>query len=269
MLKRIYKKLRSFRKKPKDDILERFPFLNPGEHYRLKLLAEKLLEKSGGEVFHGPLSGLKILPNSHLANRPMFAVGCYEQEIHEVLSEIICSPPQQMIEIGSAYGYYMVGMALQLQKTKVIGFEAVECPHWKEAAELAELNGVYSQIIQKGLCTCEELQGILGEGDFLLSDCEGGERELLNPEKIPALKNCRILCEVHDFISPRITALLVERFKETHLIKLMHEKPRNPDQFRILDGLSEIDRLLCVKETRHFKKHLTTNRFLYFSPRCN
>lgn len=267
MLKRIYKKLRSFGKKPKDDILERFPFLHPGEHYRLQLLAEKLLEKSGGEVFHGPLSGLKIPVNSHLASRPMYVVGCYEQEIHYVLSEIICSPPRQMIDIGSAHGYYMVGMAVQLQKTKIIGFEAVECPHWKEANELAKLNRVDSQIIQKGLCTGEELQSILGEGDFVLSDCEGGERELLNPEKIPALKNCRILCEVHDFILPRTTSLLVERFKESHQIQLMYEMPRNPDQFRILDGLSEIEKQIATKETKHMEKRLTPGRFIYLKPK--
>jgi hypothetical protein len=197
----------------------------------------------------------------------MYIVGCYEQEIHDALSEIICSPPRQMIDIGSAHGYYMVGMAVQLQKTKIIGFEAVECPHWKEANELAKLNLVDSQIIQKGLCTCEELQSILGEGDFVLSDCEGGERELLNPEKIPALKNCRILCEVHDFILPRTTALLMERFKETHQIQLMHEKPRNPDQFRILDGLSEIDKQIAIKETKHIKKRLTPGRFIYLKPK--
>jgi hypothetical protein len=56
--------------------------------------------------------------------------------------------------------------------------------------------------------------------------------ELINPlEKNPALKNCRILCEVHDFILPRTTTLLVERFQKTHQIQLIHEKPRNPDQF--------------------------------------
>ena len=86
-------------------------------------------------------------------------------------------------------------------------------------------------------------------------------------KKNPALKNCRILCEAHDFILPRTTALLVERFQKTHQIQLIHEKPRNPDHFRILDGLSEIDKLIAITETKHIEKRLTPGRFIYLKPK--
>jgi hypothetical protein len=267
MIQRILKKLKTIRKNPKDDILERFPFLNSNDRYRLQLIAEKLLKKSCGEVFHGPLSGLKIPPKSHLATRPMYVVGCYEQEIHPILSEVICAPPEQMIDIGSAHGYYMVGMALQMHNTKVIGYEAEENVHWQQASDMARINGVEHQVIQKGLCTCEELQKVVKKGDFILCDCEGGEIELLDPIKVPNLMDCRILCEVHDFIAPRITSRLVERFKFSHSIRLIHEEPRTPQQFRILDGFSDIDQLISVRETKHIGIRWTPARFLTLQPK--
>jgi hypothetical protein len=267
MLKRIIKRIKTIQKNSKDDILDRFPFINSNDRCRLHSIAVKLLEKSGGEVFHGPLSGLKIPLKSHMATQPMFIVGCYEQEIHSILSEVICAPPKQMIDIGSAHGYYMVGMALQMQNTKVIGYEAEENVHWQEAADLARLNGVEDQVIQKGLCTCEDLQKVAKKGDFVLSDCEGGEIELLDPLKVPALLDCHILCEVHDFIVPRITARLIERFKFSHSIRLLHEEPRNPQQFRILDGFSEIDQLISVRETKHIGERWTPARFLSLQPK--
>jgi hypothetical protein len=251
------------------DGIARYPFLEPHEHYHLQRVAHDLLAKTGGEVFAGPLAGMKIPLDSPLANLPMYVLGSYEQETHEVLSRVICAPPPKIIIIGSAFGYYTVGLACQTMHTKVIGFEAEEHPHWKKAAELATLNKVADRITQKGFCDTNELYAVCEDGDFVMCDCEGGEVTLLDPVKTPALKNCEILCEVHEFYAPHATAILVERFKVSHQLNLINEQPRNPARFRVLFGLSDSYQKLSVAETRHVNKKITPLRYLHMVPKVS
>lgn len=266
MLKRILNKFTGRAPDWAAQAIGRYPHIEDHEHYHLKRVAHDILGKTGGEVFSGPLAGMKIPLDSPLSDLPMYVIGCYEQEIHPVLLDVICSPPPQIIDIGSAYGYYTVGLALQTAKTHLIGFEAAEASLWSKSAELAKLNGVHNRITQKGFCDVDALSAVAREGDFIICDCEGGELILLDPDKIPVLRECTMLCELHDFLAPGVTATLVERFNGTHRIKLILEQPRDPSQYRILDGLSEAYRSLAVKETRHLGQRLTPLKFLQLTP---
>jgi hypothetical protein len=269
MIKKIIKKfLSKDEQKPvlSEGMLVRFPNLSWQEFEALKKLAALVLERSGGEVFHGPLTGLKVPPDSYLASKPMYIVGCYEQETHEAIYDFISNPPDQFIDIGSAYGYYTTGIALQTKKTKIIGFEA-DKNLWIDAFKLSEFNKVSSRIDQKGFCRVEDLKAVLGSNDALVCDCEGGEVELLNPQIIPNLLKTRILCETHDFMSPGSMATLIDRFYLTHDIQILHEAARNPMQFRVLDGLTDVEKFLAVRETRYTGGHLTPGRYLYMKPR--
>jgi hypothetical protein len=265
ILNRIFKK-----QQPDSPLSEgmfvRFPNLTWQEFEALKKLSTIVLERSGGEVFHGPLTGLKIPPDSYLASKPMYIVGCYEQETHDSIYDIITDPPDQFIDIGSAYGYYTTGIALQTKSTRIIGFEADE-KLWLDAQRLAEFNGVANRIEQKGFCRIEDLKEVLGINDAIVCDCEGGELELLNPQIIPNLIKTRILCETHDFMMQGSTATLIDRFHSTHTIKIIHETPRNPMQFRVLDGLTDVEKFLSVRETRYTERRLTPGRYLYMKPR--
>jgi len=265
-LKALLKKLTN---KPQDwasGALARYPFIEAHERYHLQRVAHDFLDKTGGEVFAGPLAGMKIPRETPLADLPMYVIGCYEQEIHPILCEVICSPPPRFIDIGSAYGYYTVGLALQTNGMEAIGFEAEERPHWEKARALAECNGLAGRITQRGFCDPDSLKEVAGPGDFIMCDCEGGEVQLLDPLKIPVLAQCRILCEVHDFHAPGATACLIERFRKTHEITLLTEQGRNPSQYRILAGLTPAYQELSVLETRHIGKRIVTARFLDFKP---
>jgi hypothetical protein len=267
MLKRILNKITGNTPDWAADAISRYPFLEGQEHYHLQRVAHDLLDKTGGEVFAGPLAGMKIPKDSPLADLPMYVIGCYEQETHEVLSRVICTPPKKILVIGSAFGYYTVGLARQTKHTEIVGFEAEEHPHWKKAAELAILNNVFDRITQKGFCDTNELTAICEPGDFVMCDCEGGEVTLLDPMKTPALRNCEILCEVHEFYAPNATAILVERFQATHHLNLIHEKQRNPARYRILFGLSDSYQKLAVAENRHLNQKLTPLRYLHIVPK--
>jgi len=194
----------------------------------MNVIGERLFAESGGMVFSGPFSTMKLAPNLSLGGEPPFIVGSYEQEIHGVLNDVIAAAPSRVVVIGAAFGYYAVGFALKIHDTQVIAFEAVEQNHWAELAELARLNSVSGKIVQKGLCTLGDLQEVCIEGAFVFSDCEGAEQDLLVPDQIPALRSCTLLVELHEFHRPDLVATLVQRFAGTHSIQFIEEMPRTP-----------------------------------------
>lgn len=254
---------------PYSALLAKYPFLDPDERVLIHDLASRIIERTGGVVYSGPFAEMKLVPNSFLTTRPIWTVGCYEQEIDEALCDLITNPPKKIIDIGSAHGFYMVGLATQIHDIPIIGFEADEKPHWLEARKLAELNNVSDRITQYGYCDTKSLDLVLDEGSAILCDCEGGELDILDPAACPKLKYCRILCELHDFYRPGVTGTLVNRFKNSHHIKLILEQKRDPSQFRILDGLTDSERILSTKESKHIPKGRTAARFLWLLPKAN
>jgi hypothetical protein len=266
MFKKILQKLTGKESDWAAGAIGRYPFLESNENWHLQRVAQDLLAKTGGVVFAGPLAGMKIPLDSPLADLPMYVLGCYEMEMHQVLTDVICSPPSLIIDIGSAFGYYTVGLACQTKESRIIGFEADKENHWEKARQLAELNEVAHRIEQRGYCDAQALSEVLKEGSFVICDCEGGEIELLDPERIPALKGSEILCEVHEFYAPKATAILIDRFKATHKPHLICELPRNSEQFRVLDSFSDSYKKISVAENRRMKKVFTPLRYLHLKP---
>jgi hypothetical protein len=229
-------------------------------------LCQKLLSRTGETVFSGPFAGMKLLPRSHLASRPIWIVGCYEKEVHEVINEIISLAPPKVIEIGSAQGYYLVGLAMHLPKSRIVGFEAEPRGNWEEAKQLALLNGVAGRVEQRGVCARQDLTAECEPGCFVLCDCEGAEAELLDPAAVEALKSSFILCELHDFYRPGLTGLLVDRFKHSHRIKIIEEVGRNPMDYRVLWNLSAAEQQVAVMESRNVEGRPTYGRFMWLCP---
>jgi hypothetical protein len=58
-------------------------------------------------------------------------------------------------------------------------------------------------------------------------DCEGCERALLEPER---LATATILVELHDFLEPGVSDVIVERFRATHAVTLIQTAPRPPER---------------------------------------
>jgi len=222
-------------------------------------------------VFGGPFSTMKLVQGSTLAADPRMIVGSYEQEVHDVLNRIIASAPTNIIDIGAAYGYYAVGLAMKIAKANVVAFEAVEESHWSELAALARLNGVDARIIQRGICTSKHLLETCIPGSFILSDCEGAEEDLLNPSEIPALRSCTMLIELHEFHRPGLVGLLVDRFKESHSIELLDETARDPARYRILKRLPLAWQPVAIQEVKWISDQLSRTttwlRFMVLTPK--
>ena len=244
----------------------------PGESRRLRRLkreiAAYLYQKTDGYVFSGPLSTLQLMPNSGLAQSPANLLGCYEQELHPILNEWIADPPVKLIDIGTSLGYYITGLATTMSNTRFVGFESVE-EYRDQAIQLARFNQVESKISFRGHCGIAELNQEIEPGTVVLCDCEGGEMELLDPEKVPSLKTTAILCELHDFFAPGIGKVLVERFKDTHYIRFIDEQERNPSEYRLLAAFPDYLARYAIAETRHMEQgRVTSLRFAYLTPKA-
>jgi hypothetical protein len=249
----------------------RYPRLTRIEKWKLTVLCDILLGESGGMVFSGPFASMKLHKGSALSRDPRIILGSYEQEVHRVMNQVIADAPSHIVDIGAAHGYYAVGLAIKIANAKVTAFEAIEEGHWRELAELAELNEVSHRINQRGTCTPTELATVCAEGAFVLSDCEGAELELCDPATIPALKSCKILIELHEFHRPRLVATLVQRFRSSHSIEMIEEERREPSRYRILKRVPGGWRSIAVEEAKWIgdgaQRATTCLRFMLLTPK--
>jgi hypothetical protein len=224
-------------------------------------------------VFSGPFASMKLVEGSSLSHDPRIILGSYEQEVHDVMNQVIADAPAHIVDIGAAYGYYAVGLAVKIANATVTAFEAVEEEHWGELAALAELNKVSHKINQRGACTPAEFAKVCTEDTFILSDCEGAELELCDPAAVPALKSCKMLIELHEFHKPRLVATLVQRFRSSHSIKMIEEERRDPSRYRILKRIPAGWRSTAVEEAKWIgdgaQRTTTCLRFMLLTPKCS
>lgn len=245
-----------------------YPLLSPSEQLQMRRLTARLLEQTDHHVFGGPFADMKIPTTSPLTSYPMFVVGSYEEEIHDALNHVIACAPARVINIGSAEGLYTVGLAKSIETVEVVAFERDFDKHLAAATELAEVNGVRDRIVFRGSCSAEDLNELGCDDSFVLCDCEGGEVELLDPEAVPGLRSCFIVCETHEFHREGATRLLISRFLDTHVATILDERVRDPRRYRILRTLPPELREVAVCESRHIPSRPTWARFLILEPRA-
>ena len=156
-------------------------------------------------------------------------LGTYEQELHPIVERILQTNYANIIDVGSAEGYYAVGLAMRVPSARVYSYDV---DPWARSQQrrLAHLNGVDNLEIGKQ-CTFEELTKRISGRTLLVCDIEGYEYDLLDPNKTPALGKCDILVELHDHPdyghTPQSGAdELVRRFLTSHEITKVGVAPR-------------------------------------------
>jgi hypothetical protein len=176
---------------------------------------------SGGKVYQGPFAGMIYLTAKSDWVDCAMLLGVYERELSAIVRAVLSGGYKRFIEVGSAQGFYAVGVALKGPKDiKVIAFESNELAR-EEAARKAAVNGLAADKISwRGYCDTQTLGRLdLTAHDLLWIDIDGGERFLLSAESVPHLMSCDILVETHDFMDAGITDLLRGRFSPTHDIE--------------------------------------------------
>src|SRR5262249_27350513 len=63
----------------------------------------------------------------------------------------------------------------------------------------------------------------------LLCDIEGAEREVLDPEAVPRLREAHLVVELHPHLVADVEEVLTERFQSSHAIEIVHGADRSAD----------------------------------------
>jgi hypothetical protein len=185
----------------------------------LRRLESGVRAATQSSVASGPFIGMVYTWRSLGSALAPKLLGTYEKELWSIVSGIITTDYESVIDLGAAEGYYAVGLARLMPQARVIAFEA-QAAHHDVLLNMAESNGVSNRIELHGFATAELLGRCLStcRRSLIVCDVEGFELELLDPSIVPSLQNTDILVEVHDFIQPDISAVLTARFEQSHQI---------------------------------------------------
>lgn len=205
----------------------------------------------GLEVRHGPLEGLSYLPGLEATSGDLVAklLGAYEAELHPTLERWIASGATRVLDVGSAEGYYAVGLAYAMPEAAVYAYD-IDPDARARCAQLAALNGVMARVVIRGECTPESLNEHPESDVLLLSDCEGYERVLLDPAATDRLARWSILVELHEFLDLGITDVLDARFRSTHDIELIEGVLRDGAAYPELAEVPDRERRALLSENR-------------------
>lgn len=208
---------------------------------------------SRGQVQSGPFRGMRILQASSWGDGDLCPkiLGTYESELHPCLDLWAKAPPDVVVNIGCAEGYYAVGLARLLHGAIIRAFDI--SPAARDICRRnAALNRVEDRLVIDGLCSPEILNDALSDSLYpaVVCDCEGGELDVLDPGRAPNLLRSTILVECHDFVNRSISDTLAARFKPSHVIDVIPEGPRDPNRFPPLRRMRSLDRWLAVCEFR-------------------
>ncbi|MFM7347735.1 MAG: hypothetical protein ACKO1J_20480 [Tagaea sp.] len=221
---------------------------------RLHQLDSHLHALFAGTVQSGPFSGLRLVRPTHsYLGLSCRLLGTMESQLHAPIEDALSRPLAGLINVGASDGFYSLGMLKRRPDLRAIVFEAD--PAYAETIRAnAELNGLSARIENRGYGDRQAIgQAIadLGGGRVhFIVDCEGAEKEILDPDGCPGLRGVEIIVECHDFVDRSITRVLRERFSNSHDIVEIGETMRPVSPHPAIAKMSEIDRLLAMCESR-------------------
>ena len=213
-------------------------------------LIHVIRSRTGGKVYQGPFKGMTVLPKWSWGDGDVGGklLGLYECELFPYIEEVINNKPDITLNIGCAEGFYGLGMAQRTGKLAVL-FDVAE-----QAIDIARENASVNNIHNVQFltdCTNENYSQYLSnhQNPFVFMDCEGAELDILDLDKIPELKKTTIMVECHDCNKPGLTKVLLDRFKQTHDIKIIQQGNKNP-YMDITADFSDWDKMLLSCEFR-------------------
>ncbi len=213
-------------------------------------ISSRVVEHCGTTVLRGPFAGLRF-PAQVLLTIPCAQriVGSYEKELHPVFQNLNKNMDYEaVVDIGSAEGYYAVGLALLLH-LPVFAFD-VDPEQRRRCRKTAELNGVGSLLKMGTYCDRPTLCRLAhGKRCFVVSDCEGYEMELFDLEAAADLSHSDVLIEIHETNQGGVYESISGAFMKTHLIHTYEATARKADEYPEL-GFLGADAAKAIEEWR-------------------
>jgi predicted O-methyltransferase YrrM len=178
-------------------------------------------------------------------------IGAYEQELYPLVERLVKTKSYRTIyNVGAAEGFYSVGLARLFPQARIHSFES-ETKKQRFCELFAGINEVADRIETHGTCTAENLAALKPEGPALVwMDIDTGERPVLNPAKVPRLRQADVFVVLHDCLEAGLSDLNRSRFTATHRIERLTLRGRDYDKYNELQNLSFVEINAMVEEDR-------------------
>lgn len=216
--------------------------------WRAELVGNTISTQSGTRVQSGPFAGMDYGAGATEGSRAARLLGIYEASLAPIIETIITRAYPLVIDLGSAEGYYAIGLARRMPGARILARD-INPEAQKLCRQLASLNGVSDQVEVGGTMVHEDFALCTTQPTVILCDIEGAEADLLDPEKAPGLRAADILVETHDVLQPGLSGIIAARFEATHRITRVDRQIR-PDLPAWMERMSDLDRLLALWEWR-------------------
>jgi SAM-dependent methyltransferase len=216
----------------------------------------RLGQATNNTVDRGIFVGMKIHPETSWGvDQFTILSGQYECELYDIIASVAAKKYRAFLDIGCANGFYAVGFAMISTESHVIAYDIDEKAR-RTTALNAELNGVSDRISIRSFADHSELAETIPRypSVFVLADIEGGELDLMDPSKCPALIGCDLLIEVHGR-TEEVAEILIKRFSRTHRPTVVSRQPRNPFQYGDLGCSFEDEAWIVVSEGRRIAQN--------------
>lgn len=217
--------------------------------WRAEVVSNTLVRRSGTAVQSGPFRGMDYAVRAVEGSRSARLLGAYEASLHPVIETIIARNPDLVIDIGSAEGYYAVGLALRLPQARILARDASDRAQ-RSCADLARANGVEDRVEVGGLFTHADFAICKHGRAVVICDIEGAEDALLDPAAAPGLADADILVEVHEPRAGGLADRIAARFQGSHRITRLDRRIEDAGLPGWMHEFSDMDRLIALWEWR-------------------
>ena len=152
-------------------------------------------------------------------------VGSYEDELLPIFKKLFTKNYSEIIDIGTAEGYYAIGLSLKFPTAKVFGYEV------NEQAKIlchnnAEENNMASRLQLCSFLDAEQLSRfVFTQKGLIICDCEGYEKQLFTSASAKNLHQCDLIIELHDCNDNSISKTILPLFNQTHKLTLVKSNP--------------------------------------------
>lgn len=212
-------------------------------------------ERTSSIVQTGLFRGMLLLDTSNRGDGDIGPklLGLYEQELHAPLLQLTSTHSyDSIVDIGAAEGYFAVGMARLVPQATIFAYDTDQLS-LGILKRNAALNGCEDRILCGGACDAGMLRDIASRHQRTLAiiDCEGYEKVLISElDLIGIAGKIDIVVECHDLWDATISATIRQKMSLTHDVEVLPASGRNPNQFKFLDHLPDLDRWIAVWERR-------------------
>lgn len=226
--------------------------VRPSDRYkRLVRLYDRMGRPT--DVRSGPFAGMRYLwYAAGSALLPKLA-GTYEMELAPQVEAACRAEPDLVVDVGSAEGYYAVGLARRLPAARVLAYDTSRLARYL-LRQLVRRNGLDGRVEPRRFCAPADLARDLAPAarPLVVCDCEGFELELLRPDEAPGLAKATLLVELHEDLRPGVSAEIRRRFAPTHDADEIPTRPRTAADLPTGFSLPPDEAVAALDEGRSF-----------------